>query len=90
MTQTKYFQKLKCECVDFSGAIHLNCDTCKGSGIIAGADITSTIKPILEGIDKAQIQRELQLLVLEVRSDGYWNALEKAKQIIEENTIKVE
>ena len=86
MTQTKYFQKLKCECVDFSGAIHLNCDTCKGSGIIAGADITSTIKPILEGIDSNEHIANIN--GRKIRSGLI--RIEKAKQIIEENTIKVE
>ena len=44
MTQAKYFQKLKCEC--FKGLdrdTYKRCYDCKGSGIIAGVDITSTI-----------------------------------------------
>ena len=87
----KYFQKLKCECVDFSGAIHLNCINCKGSGIIAGADITSTIKPIWEGIDKELISDNVYRNIETNDEDAYFkgviDAFRKAKQIIEDNII---
>ena len=92
MTQAKYFQKLKCdECENISGrpAIH------------TGADITEIIKPILEGIDKEiklcdeaikyyatnyHFVRKPKLQELGHQAVG----LQKAKQIIEENVIKVE
>ena len=77
MTQAKYFQKLKCD-GDFQ---HSKSCECKGSGIIAGADITSTIKPILEGIDNA----------MKITNDArHLHGLNIAKQIIEDNVIKVE
>ena len=54
MTQAKYFQKLKCKsCTAFDdNATHQEFMQCKGTGIIKGADITETIKPIFEGIKK--------------------------------------
>ena len=83
MTQTKYFQKLKCKC-SHDGSIVKTCWNCKGSGFIKGADITSTIKPILEGIENNKRSVE------QFGYGAFNNALEKAKQIIEENVIKVE
>ena len=44
----KYFQKLKCK--HEVESLKDLCPSCKGSGIIAGADITSTIKPILDNL----------------------------------------
>ena len=87
MTQAKYFQKLKCECGGIKLRLAPNKEVvttlphikCNGSGIIKGADITSTIKPILEGIDK-----EIRISY----SGKYF--YKKSKQIIEENVIKVE
>ena len=75
-----------------------NCDCiiCKGSGIIRGADITSTIKPILEGINKEinlcdeaikyYATKKSPLQELGHQASG----LEKAKQIILDNVIEVE
>ena len=93
MTQAKYFQKLKCD----------HSQHCKnGSGIIAGADITSIIKPILEGIDKfknvlrycseCKIWRLLEPDCL--HKSIYKHTIEfvelgKAKRIIEEKVITV-
>ena len=76
MTQAKYFQKLKCPCKTNEWAEHkINDKDC--SGIIAGADITSTIKPIydwvIKGIEFCKIED-----------------LEQVKRIIEKNVIKVE
>ena len=57
MTQTKYFQKLKYENLSKFPNWHTNskgfydCPICHKAGIIKGADITETIKMILEGID---------------------------------------
>ena len=48
----KYFQKLKCLYCKFYSNNKDNCHNCDGSGIIKGADITSTIKPILDLYDK--------------------------------------
>ena len=87
----KYFQKLKCEDCGY-GTIaddfgeEIICLYCKGSGIIAGADITSTIKPILEGIDSNEHIANIN--GRKIRSGLI--RIEKVKQIIEENTIKVE
>ena len=85
----KYFQKLKCpECVGYG------CQDCLISGIIKGADITSTIKPIWEGIDKELISDNVYRNIETNDEDAYFkgviDAFRKAKQIIEENVIKVE
>ena len=79
----KYFQKLKCN----------HSQHCKdGSGIIAGADITSTIKPILGGIKLMEYRKG------SYGKDGFysrltrekWNShLVQLKQIILANVIKV-
>ena len=95
----KYFQKLKCECTDFYDN---ECVFCGNTKEIKGADITSTIKPILEGIDELGVgliksiskHRCRKMLgdlckdcqIYEANVDG----LQKAKQIIEENIIKCE
>ena len=93
MMNEKYFQKLKCD----------HSQHCKdGSGIIAGADITSTIKPILEGIDNKE---DLWMEYWEERTKGkgisfgygskntekrsFLKGLQKAQQIIEENIIRL-
>ena len=89
----KYFQKLKCE----KHTHDLGCND-----FTQGVDITSTIKPILEGIDNLGIgliksiskHRCRKMLgdlckdcqIYEANVDG----LQKAKQIIEENVIKEE
>ena len=92
MTQAKYFQKLKCENLGKFPNWHTNpkgfykCDKCDNSGIIAGADITETIKPILEGIE---FNEHLSNINGRKIKSGLVR-IEKAKQIIEENTIKVE
>ena len=81
----KYFQKLKCE-------KHFHDLGCNDS--IQGADITSTIKPILEGIDKELISDNVYSNIETNDEDAYFrgviDAFRKAKQIIEENVIKVE
>ena len=98
MVEAKYFQKLKCENLGKFPNWHTNpkgfykCDKCDNSGIIAGADITSTIKPILEGIEL-----EIEICNKDAQDDdkevsqhiiiGRVRSLEKAKQIIEENVI---
>ena len=84
----QYFQKLKCN-GDFQ---HGKSCECKGSGIIAGADITSTIKPILDWFETRidymkSIKPHKEELVTLKTSIGL---LKEAKQIIEENVIKVE
>ena len=43
MTKTKFFQKLKCEQCFAWEDIGEECGICKGSGIIAGVDITETM-----------------------------------------------
>ena len=103
MVESKYFQKLKCDqivCVnnqEKSGYAYSKCIRCKGSGIIAGADITETIKPILEG--QEMLIKEFEHLLTNYLSmwkqhRGVTKHLdeirEEAKEIIEENTIKVE
>ena len=109
MTQAKYFQKLKCENLGKFPNWHTNpkgfykCDKCDNSGIIAGADITETIKPILEGNEKFKVVfrycsecKTYRLLEPDCNHEYFYKhkiefvELEKAKQIIEENTIKVE
>ena len=47
----QYFQKLKCEC-HCHNCCKESVQPCCDKGIIAGVDITETIKPILEGIIK--------------------------------------
>ena len=89
MTQLKYFQKLKCNYTKSHPKICL----CEGSGIIARADITETIKPILDGINNSKLpipSKKSKLNDLYGESKSFNEGLEKAKQIIEENTIKVE
>ena len=93
----KYFQKLKCEDCGY-GTIaddfgeEIICLYCKGSGIIKGVDITSTIKPILGGIKLMEYRKG------SYGKDGFysrltrekWNShLVQLKQIILANVIKV-
>ena len=87
MTQAKYFQKLECEICHGSSKL---CYDCKGSGIIAGADITSTIKPILEWIENSKDEYKPKVIdkgIYNLVRSGFNNGLQKAKQIIEENII---
>ena len=94
MTQTKYFQKLKCRCKGIEFEEGTCCGSCKGSEIIKGADITETIKPILEGIDKELILDTVYGNIETNDEDAYFKGViddfRKAKQIIENNLIKVE
>ena len=101
--EVKYYQKLKCRCKYFwANGIEFEegtcCGSCKGSGITKGADITETIKLILEGINN-----QIEILIKNYNHHinygnervaegllGNKNGLQKAKQIIEENVIKVE
>ena len=90
--KAKYFQKLKCE--HKVESLKDLCTDCKGSGIIKGADITETIKPILEGIDKELISDNVYGNIETNDEDAYFKGViddfRKAKQIIENNLIKVE
>ena len=81
MTKTKYFQKVKCDCKDFYDN---ECVFCGNTKEIKGADITQTIKPILEEIENNKRS-------VEQYGYGAFNkALQKANQIIEGNVVKVE
>ena len=78
MTQAKYFQKLKHE--DY---------VVGGIGDFKGADITETIKPILEVIDKI-FPCDCKNISTHFKQCYYCDLKQKAKQIIEENVIMVE
>ena len=106
----KFFQKLKCGYCEGKGELRWNtkgqmskCNVCQGSGITAGTDITSIIKPIFQFIINiewvlcncvAKKVKDYQNRKLVKYGDYNHNTesclFEKAKQIIEENTIKVE
>ena len=91
--EVKYYQKLKCRCKGIEFEEGTCCGSCKGSGITKGADITSTIKPILEGIILSKLSKIILLYGdLHDREEriGFNRGLQKAKRMIEENVINVE
>ena len=98
----QYFQKLKCEC-HCHNCCKESVQPCCDKGIIAGADITSTIKPIFQFIIKNEwvlcdcvakqvkdYQNRKQVKYGDYNHNTEVCPFEKIKQTIEENTIKVE
>ena len=76
MIQAKYFQKLKCEQCFTWEDLGEECGICKGSGIIKGADITETIKPIFDYIE------ERNALLIKEKDEAF----EEIKKLREHNS----